>query len=176
MWRALEDHLNFGASRFAAAWVRVRAAFGDGQLCYPRDDRHGLSARSRPRVSLSIAVYYLSKGTKVTDLGDQSPSQHVGRSPPASVGAPAPPRRPSTWSPATTSSPLTRRAASTAQSIRLLVRSDLVCVLWSVRGLGSGCSSRCSFICVAHRPAKKGRASQVAWQKNLSHCPHPKGA
>ena len=43
----------------------------------------------------------------------------------------------------TTSSPLTRRAASTAQSTRLLLRSDLVCVLWSVRGLGSGCSSRC---------------------------------
>ena len=40
--------------------------------------------------------------------------------------------------PATTSPPLTRRAASTAQSIRLLLRSDLVCVLWSVRGLGSG--------------------------------------
>ena len=38
----------------------------------------------------------------------------------------------------TTSSPLTRRAASTAQSTRLLLRSDLVCVpLWSVRGLGS---------------------------------------
>ena len=42
----------------------------------------------------------------------RSPSQHVGRSPPASVGAPAPPRRPSTWSPATTSSPLPIPAAS----------------------------------------------------------------
>ena len=36
---------------------------------------------------------------------------------------------------ATTSPPLTRRAASAAQSIRLLLRSDLVCVLWFVRGL-----------------------------------------
>ena len=34
-----------------------------------------------------------------------------------------------------TSPPLTRRAASTAQSIRLLLRSDLVCVLWFIRGL-----------------------------------------
>ena len=32
---------------------------------------------------------------------------------------------------------LTRRTASTAQSTRLLLRSHLVCVLWSVRGLGS---------------------------------------
>ena len=29
---------------FAAAWVRVRVAFGDGELCYPRDGPHGLSA------------------------------------------------------------------------------------------------------------------------------------
>ena len=40
---------------------------------------------------------------------------------------------------------LTRRAASTAQSTRLLLRSDLVCVLWSVRGLGSASSSCCWF-------------------------------
>ena len=33
--------------------------------------------------------------------------------------------------------PLTRRAASTAQSTRFLLRSDLACVRWSVRGLGS---------------------------------------
>ena len=53
------------------------------------------------------------------------------------------PRAPS---PPTTSPPLTRRAASTAhQSTRLLLRSDLVCVLWSVRGLGSGSSRCCSF-------------------------------
>ena len=36
----------------------------------------------------------------------RSPSQHVGRSLPASVGAPAPPRRPSTLSAAMTSPPL----------------------------------------------------------------------
>ena len=92
----------------------------------------------------------------------RSPSQHVGRSPPASVGAPAPPRRPSTWSPATTSSPLTRRAASTAQSIRLLLRSDLVCVLWSVRGLGSGCSSRCWFTSPFFHPSPTRRADGLA--------------
>ena len=32
---------------------------------------------------------------------------------------------------------LTRRAASTAQSTRLLLRSYLVCVPWSIRGLGA---------------------------------------
>ena len=39
--------------RFAAAWVRVRAAFGEGCLCAPRDDPQG-RPRFAPRVSLSI--------------------------------------------------------------------------------------------------------------------------
>ena len=45
--------------RFAAAWVRVRAAFGDGWLCVcPPDDHHG-RPRLRPRVSLPawLSVY-----------------------------------------------------------------------------------------------------------------------
>ena len=63
----------------------------------------------------------------------RSPSQPAGRWPPASVGAPAPLRRPPTFSAATISPPPTRRAASTARLTRLLLSSDLLCVSgWSV--------------------------------------------
>ena len=43
--------------KLAAAWVRVRAAFGDGWLCTPRDDPKGSSAAGSSHCSPSI---YLS--------------------------------------------------------------------------------------------------------------------
>ena len=50
-----------------------------------------------------------------------------------SIGAPAPLRRPPTFSAATISPPPTRRAASTARLTRLLLSSDLLRVSgWSV--------------------------------------------
>ena len=80
--------------------VSVRGALGSEAQTFIRQ----LSAR------VARAVPYT--GCWMRRAG-RSPSQHVGRSLPASVGAPAPPRRPSTLSAATTSPPLTRRAAST---------------------------------------------------------------
>ena len=71
----------------------------------------------------------------------RSPSRPAGRSLPASVGAPAPARRPPTLSAATISPPPTRRAASTARLTRLLLSSDLLRVAaWVAVGLclGSG--------------------------------------
>ena len=73
----------------------------------------------------------------------RTPSRPAGRSLPASVGVPAPVRRPLTLcAAATISPPPTRRAASTARLTRLLLSSDLLRVAalgggWS-RCLGSG--------------------------------------
>ena len=98
-------------------------------------------------------------------------SQLIGRSLPAYVGAPVPPRRPSTLSATTTSQPLTRRAVSTAQSTRLLLCSDLVCVNWCVRGLGSA-RPRCWFIVRANLRARcrshpVARALSCRWSELL---------
>ena len=50
-------HRAWVGHRFAAAWVRVRAAFGDGWLCYPRDDPDGLSVVQAARFSIYLSIY-----------------------------------------------------------------------------------------------------------------------
>ena len=119
--------------------VSVRGALGSEAQTFIRQ----LSAR----VAGAVPYRLLDEATTGPRRGAplcsarRSPSRPAGRSLPASVGAPAPARRPPTLSAATISPPPTRRAASTARLTRLLLSSDLLRVAaWVAVGLclGSG--------------------------------------
>jgi hypothetical protein len=89
--------------------------------------------RRRPRVEVRVA-----QGDAPPPHSLRSPSLLAGRLLLASVGAPALPRRPASPSaPAGSAPPTRRRAASIAQSTRLLLSSDLVSVPWIVGGIRS---------------------------------------
>ena len=95
------------------------------------------------RVAGAVPYRLLDEASWATQRGvplcsaRQSPSWPAGRSLPASVGVPAPARRPLALSAAATiSPPPTRRAASTARLTRLLLSSDLLRVAaWVAVGL-----------------------------------------
>ena len=106
------------------AWSGGRGAAGGGHTAIALCWRPCLIQASQ-RYGLTSFLIYLHGGG-----GTDRPTL-LWRSLPASVGAPAPARRPPTFSlpsfsAATTSPPPTRRAASTVRLTRLLLSSDLL--------------------------------------------------
>ena len=109
----------------AQTFIRQLSALGSRALCAGLTGC--LTRRAGPRRGVPLCS------------ARRSPSRPAGRSLPASVGAPAPARRPPTLSAATISPPPTRRAASTARLTRLLLSSDLLRVAaWVAVGLCLG--------------------------------------
>ena len=149
------------------AWSGGRGAAGGGHTAIALCWRPCLIQASQ-RYGLTSFLIYLHGGG-----GTDRPTL-LWRSLPASVGAPAPARRPPTFSlpsfsAATTSPPPTRRAASTVRLTRLLLSSDLLRVCFACP-VGLCLGSVCRSVVVPLRAAERwdgGTRARRGWVRRV---------